>query len=166
MPQHSLVTMEMVQTTLSASYLQHALGRKWSCAPVRENSPGVNPCLPETPPATFSPVAALRSHSLQPSRAALYILDVGALTNDSFKALVAWLQWILTTSCSSSPRRRKGLEGDNKTLTMNTAFLCLQIPMAPLPPLVLLYSPERCGAGVRVVSSEQSVLTQLVVVLL
>lgn len=52
---------------------------------------------------------------------------------------------------------------------MSTAFMWLQIPMAPLPlPIVLLYSLERCGAGVRVgySSSEESSLSQLLVAFL
>lgn len=81
LPHHSLLTTEMVLTTLE-SILPPALSKQdmVSCL-CRENSLvwGV-PCLLGPPPALCSPGAALRCHSIQPSRAALYILAVDVPT--------------------------------------------------------------------------------------
>lgn len=135
MPHHSLVTMETIQTILSTPCLPHALGSKRSWAHVRENCSGVDPYLPETPPATCSPAVVLRFHSLQPVRVASHILDMGTMTSDSLKALVAWPQGILRASPSPSPRGRKGLWRGNRIFTMSTASLRLQSPIAPPPPV-------------------------------
>ena len=55
--------METIQTILSTPCLPHALGSKGTWAHLRENASGVDPSLPETPPAACSPAGVLRFHS-------------------------------------------------------------------------------------------------------